>query len=53
MEEIPLCKDERQTLNKTNLIQLPIELNKTTYNLKLTYENDIITFEFVDIELIP
>ena len=53
MEELPSIKIEEETFNKLNLILIPIELNKNKYHLKINCEDDIITFELVDIEKIP
>ena len=53
MEEVPNIESESEDINKFNPIQIPIELNKIKYILKVNSIKSIFTFELIDIEKMP
>ena len=50
MEEIPCVKNEEETLNN---FPISLEFNKNKYQLKINNQDNLITFELVDITQIP
>ena len=50
MEEIPCVKNEEETLNN---FPIPLEFNKNKYQLKIDNQENLITFELVDLTQIP
>ena len=53
MEEVLNIESESEDINKFNPIQIPIELNKIKYILKVNSIKSIFTFELIDIEKMP
>ena len=53
MTESSNNKNKSEMENKSNSIKMPSELNKDKYELKISYKEDIITFEFHYLEQIP
>ena len=53
MEEVPNIESESEDINKFNPIQIPIELNKIKYILKVNSIKSVFAFELIDIEKMP
>ena len=53
MEEVPNIESESEDINKFNPIQIPIELNKIEYILKVNSIKSVFAFELIDIEKMP